>query len=114
MEFEVVSYQDENGNSPVDEFLDDLSKTQPILYRQTQAGIGRLRYRGNHGFPLTKAIGDGLYELRVGGQDIARVLWFFVAGAKIVFVEAFVKKTSGIPDVNRKRALQRRDSYLKR
>lgn len=114
MEFEIVFYTDEQGNSPIDRFLEDLGRTNPVLLRQTQIGIEKLRQKYNHRFPLTKAIGDDLYELRVGGKDIVRVLWFFMIDARIVLVEAFVKKTSEIPEVNRKRALQQRASFLAR
>lgn len=114
MEFEVIFYKDECGNSPIDRFLEDLGRTNPVLLRQTQIGIGKLRQRHNHRFPLTKAIGDDLYELRVGGKDTVRVLWFFMRDARVVLVEAFVKKTSDIPEINRKRALQRRASFLAR
>lgn len=114
MEFKIVFYLDELGNSPIDQFLEDLGRTHPALLRQTQIGIEKLRQRRNHRFPLTKAIGEGLYELRVGGTDTVRVLWFFLAGARIVLVEAFVKKTSDIPEVKHTRALRRRASYLAR
>jgi len=114
MEYELIFYTDERGNSPIDQFLEALGRTHPVLLQQTRIGIGKLKQRVNHGFPLTKEIGDGLYELRVGGKDIVRMLWFFVAGGRIVLVEAFVKKTTRIPEVTRKRALQRRASYLAR
>ena len=114
MEYELIFYTDERGNSPIDQFLEDLGRSHPVLLQQARIGIGKLRHRNNHGFPLTKAIGDGLYELRVGGKDIVRVLWFFVAGARIVLVEAFVKKTADLPEVNRARALRRRADHLAR
>ena len=114
MEFEVILYRDERGNSPIDEFLDDLKNRQPVLHRQTDAGIRRLADRRSHRLPLTKAIGDGLFELRVGRTDIVRVLWFFVTDAKIVVVEAFVKKTDKTPEQNRTRALRRKEDYLRR
>ena len=114
MEFEVVFYRDEHGNSPIDEFLDDLKQRQPMLHRETDAGIRKLRNRRAHGLPLTRAVGDGLYELRIGRRNIVRVLWFFMTGAKIVVVEAFVKKTDKIPEQHRRRALHRKENYLRR
>lgn len=114
MEYRVVFYRDENGKSPVDGFLDDLQRHNVVLYELTQYGIRKLRDRRNHRAPLTKDVGDGLLEMRVGRKDTARVLWFFTAGTKIVLVHGFVKKSKKLPERDREIALRRRSDYLSR
>ncbi|MCX6377103.1 MAG: type II toxin-antitoxin system RelE/ParE family toxin [Armatimonadetes bacterium] len=114
MEFEIVLYTDAAGNSPVDEFLDDLRIRQPHLHNVTESGIRKLQRRMNHHEPITKHVGEGLYELRCGHKDITRVLWFFFAGAKIVLVHGLVKKTDRIPAADMIMALARKADYLRR
>ena len=114
MEFELVLYEDSNGFKPVKEFLRRLRTENISLHKLVIDGIGKLQNRTNHGEPLTKYIGDDLYELRVGRKDTARVLWLFVAGAKIVLLSGFVKKTNEIPKNERTKALSRKADYLRR
>jgi phage-related protein len=52
----------------------------------------------NLGEPHTKAIGDGLFELRLkGAEGIARVFFCTLIGRRIVMLHSFVKKTNKIP-----------------
>ena len=49
--------------------------------------------------PHSRAMGDGLFELRPRGRSgIARALYCFLMGQRIVVVHAFVKKTPQTPD----------------
>ncbi len=114
MEFDVEFYEDERGNSPVEEFLDDLKRRQWPLYIVTDLALRKLRNRRNHRPPLTKAVGDGLFEVRSGRKDISRVLWFFTKGRKIILVHGFVKKSDDLPDNHRQIALRRMADYLRR
>ena len=44
--------------------------------------------------PQSRAMGDGLFELRPRGREgIGRALYCFVIGRRVVVVHAFVKKT---------------------
>ena len=48
--------------------------------------------------PYSKAMGDGLFELRVKfASDITRIFYFFVVNNKIVLTNGFVKKTMRTP-----------------
>ena len=48
--------------------------------------------------PYSKMIGDGLLELRVKqGNDIVRLLYFFIIGKKIIITNGFTKKTNKTP-----------------
>ena len=50
------------------------------------------------GMPHTRAMGDGLYELRLkAAEGIARVLYCTIVGRKIVMLHQFIKKTDKTP-----------------
>lgn len=94
MEYRIVFYTTEAGETPVVEFLDSLRGNNDILLKLISAGLRKLKDRGNHGPPLTAAIEGtrSLYELRVGGTDIARVFFFFQRDRQIVCTHGYVKK----------------------
>ncbi|MBY0380175.1 MAG: type II toxin-antitoxin system RelE/ParE family toxin [Burkholderiales bacterium] len=55
-------------------------------------------FGGNLGLPLSKALGAGLFELRLKGQEgIARVFYCTIIGKKIIMLHSFIKKTDKIP-----------------
>jgi phage-related protein len=50
------------------------------------------------GMPHTRAMGDGLFEIRLkGAEGIARVMYCTFIGKRIVMLHAFVKKTDKTP-----------------
>lgn len=52
----------------------------------------------NLGLPHTRALGDGLFELRLkGAEGIARVLYCTLVKRRIVMLHQFVKKTRKTP-----------------
>jgi len=69
----------------------------------------RMRVVGaNLGEPHTKAMGDGLFELRLmGAEGIARVMYCTLSGRRIVMLHGFVKKTQKTPRVELETALRR-------
>ena len=96
MEFEVVFYVTANGYAPVREFLLELKASDPDDFAAVAAGLEKLRHRQNHREPLTKALGDGLFELRHVGKLNTRVLWFFMRGRRIIAVHAIRNKGQAI------------------
>ena len=60
-------------------------------------GLAKLRDRQNHREPLSKALGDGLFELRHVGKLNTRVMWFFVKGHRIIAVHGIRNKGRAIP-----------------
>lgn len=55
-------------------------------------------YGPDLGMPHTRAMGKGLFELRLKAEEgIARVLYCTVVGRKIVLLHQFVKKTDKTP-----------------
>lgn len=62
----------------------------------------------NIGEPHTKAFGDGLFELRLKGQEgIARVFYCTQIGRKIVMLHSFMKKTQKTPLREKEIAMKR-------
>ena len=60
------------------------------------AGLSKLRHRQYHGEPLSKALVDGLFELRHVGKLNTRVLWFFMKGRRIIAVHGIRNKGQAI------------------
>ena len=55
-------------------------------------------YGPDLGMPHTRAMGDGLFELRLkAGEGIARVLYCTMVGKRIVMLHQFIKKTDKTP-----------------
>ena len=64
MDFSVEFYETAGGRCPVREFLDDLKRSDPYDFAAVLAGLAKLRNRRYHAEPLSKALGNGLFELR--------------------------------------------------
>ena len=113
MEFRVLFYETEEGNKPLVDFLELLRGRQPTLHRLVIAGLRKLRQRQHHGPPLTTPIEgvDGLFELRVGGTNIARVFFFFRPGQEIVCTHGYVKKSQRLDSVEVARAARYRAEW---
>lgn len=57
-----------------------------------------VRFGANLGLPHTRALGGGLFELRLSGlQGIARVFFCLRIGKRIVLLHGFIKKTQETP-----------------
>ena len=92
LKFEVVFYEKENGECPVEDFLDSLD----VKMRAKMVGLLELlEEKGNQlREPYSKAIDDGIFELRCKvGNNITRVLYFFYYEGRIILTNGFVKKT---------------------
>lgn len=62
----------------------------------------------NLGMPHTRAMGDGLFEVRAKAREgIGRVFYCTVVGQRIVILHAFVKKTERTPQREWKVARER-------
>lgn len=58
--------------------------------------------------PHTKALGDGLFEMRLKSMEgIARVMYCTVIGRKIVMLHSFIKKSPHTPPNELETALRR-------
>ena len=90
------------------EFLDDLRESDPDDFAAIMAGLAKLRSRHYHRPPLSKSIGDGLFELRHVGKLNSRMLYFFVKGRRIINVHGIRSKATKIAARDRKVALDRK------
>ena len=92
----VVFYIDENGHSPVEEFLESLDTKTQVRFDWS---IEQLRIRNVRAQePLVRHLEGKLWELREeSGTNIYRILYFFFSGRQIVFLHGFHKKTQKTP-----------------
>lgn len=95
--FEVEYYEKSDGTFPAEEFiLSQDIKMQTKLFRLLEL----LELKGNElREPYSKSLSDGIFEIRaIQGNDITRVLYFFVVDKKIILTNGFVKKTQKTPE----------------
>jgi phage-related protein len=97
MDFSVELYESESGASPVRQFLDELKASDPDDFVAVLAGLTKLRNRQYHREPLSKPLGEGLFELRHVGKLNTRVLWFFVKNRRIIALHGIRNKGQSIP-----------------
>lgn len=82
----------------------------PVGFRAYYAKITeRLIIIGPHlGMPFTRAMGKGLFELRIRGKEgISRIFYCTVKENKIVMLHGFIKKSQKTPLKELKIAKQR-------
>src|ERR1044072_2277372 len=109
----VVFYRDEQGGSPVREFLRRLDE-------DAQHSIGwaieQLRVRNVQAHePLVRHLEDKLWELRRESRtNIYRVIYFFFAGRRIILVHGFQKKTQKTPRQELEIARARYRAFIQR
>lgn len=98
MDFDVIFYEDTNRKKPVQKFLDEVYGKNLKLWSVCIGGIEKIKHRIYQKEPLSKSLGDGLYEIRVRSKnDIARIIYAFAKGQQIILLHGFVKKTQKTP-----------------
>ena len=98
MDFKIIFYKDDKGNSPVEEFLVELSGTNEALFNQASKAIEKIKNRAYHKEPLSKYLAPGLWELRVmAGTDILRIIYTFEKGQIVILLHSFIKKQRETP-----------------
>jgi hypothetical protein len=109
--FIVEFFEKSDGTYPAEEFIlsQDL-KMKSRLYRT----LAVLETDGNNiREPYSKFLGDGIYEVRVQqGNNIARILYFFVVNRKIILTNGFIKKSQKTPKSEINKAKKFRSEYL--
>ena len=87
-----IEYYSETVQDEVLALPDTLAARYVVLTRRIEA-VGP-----NLGPPHTEAFGDGLFELRLKGQEgIARVFFCTLIGRRVMVLHSFVKKTQKTP-----------------
>ena len=81
--------------------IDFIDNMEISLKAKTYSLFDILEQRGNAlREPHSKALGNGLFELRVKGKDnIARLFYCFGSGKKIYILHGFIKKSQKTPKV---------------
>ena len=111
--FTVNFYEKPDGECPVEDFI----KAQPLKMRVKIARmLDLLEEKGNLlRMPYSEHLGDGIFQIRTQiGNDITRILYFFVIGREIILTNGFVKKTPETPVGEIELAKQYRAEYFKR
>ena len=79
-EFNVVFYENTNGDIPVQDFLlslDNKMRAKMLLSIRLVKEYGYLSR-----LPYSEELEDGIFELRAkSGSNISRILYFFVVGS---------------------------------
>ena len=99
---------------PVSGIPGELKASDPDDFAAVVAGLAKLRNRQYHREPLSKALGDGLFELRHVGKLNTRVLWFFMKNRRIVLLNAIRNKGQAIPARELGTARERMRDWRKR
>jgi phage-related protein len=88
----AITYYSEAVQEQILELPDTLAARYIVLTRRMVA-LGP-----NLGEPHTKAVGDGLFELRLkAAEGIGRVFFCTLIGRRIVMLHCFIKKTNKTP-----------------
>lgn len=111
--FRIEFYESASGRIPVEQFLlslDNKMRTKAIHE------LMLLREKGNAlREPYSKALADGLFELRIQQSgNAARIFYFFFIGSKIVLTNGFIKKTPRTPTTELDRAKRFKADYERR
>jgi phage-related protein len=102
----LVFFRTDTGSEPVREWLLALAKADR---RIVGAGLKDLEFGWPIGMPLCRALGGGLFELRVSlrSRRIARVI-VCVHDGELFALHGFIKKTQKTPDSDLKLARKRK------
>ena len=107
----VDFYYKSTGECPIQEYLDSL----PLKLRaKTMRTIMLLEEFGTElRMPYSENIGDGIFELRsIVGNNITRVIYFFMEGNTAILTNGFTKKTQKTPVSEIEKAKKYRSDYF--
>lgn len=112
--FEVEFYKFEDGTKPAGQFIRSIEDEK--LRAKVIRSVKLLETFGNElRMPDSEHIEDGIYALRtIQGNNIARCLYFFFSGKKIIVTNGFIKKTQKAPQEEIAIAKERRADYEQR
>jgi phage-related protein len=112
MDKKIVFYEDEEGSSPVEQFLDRLDESAKAKITARIEFLGK--YWRHVRRPLVDYLEDGLYELRVQfAKDKVRVIFAYMFKDYIVLLHGIIKRTAKVPENDKLIAKQRRVHFEK-
>ena len=92
-------------HNDVEEFIKSLENQTVAKVLRT---IDLLEQFGNRlGLPHSKGLGQGLFELRIRGQQEVRIFYIFYRNT-VILLSGFVKKSNATPRHELKRALDKK------
>lgn len=92
MAWDLRCYLDGRGRNPVDSFIEELPEADRALVRARIVFLGEVGNRARE--PLSKSLGEGLYELRVRAS---RIFYCFKPRRVVVLLHGFSKKSQKTP-----------------
>lgn len=108
----ILFYKNEQGEAPVEEFLDSLLPKQAQKLTWVMQLIEERSRVSTQYFKKLSGTED-IWEIRAQmGSDIFRVLGFFTVNNTFVATNGFQKKTMEIPQTEIKLAQKRKQEYL--
>lgn len=108
----AIFYIDEEGYSPVEEFLDRLDESAKAKITARIEFLGKYWHQVRR--PLVDYLEDGLYELRVQfAKDRVRVIYAYMFKNYIVLLHGIIKRTAKVPENDKSIAKQRRIHFEK-
>ncbi len=98
-----IAYYDEDVEKSV------MQLPSTLVVRYIRISNLMMEFGGNLGMPHTKSLGNGLFEIRLKGQEgIARVFYCTMINHNIVILHSFIKKTDKIPSKELDIAIKRK------
>jgi len=113
MRYTIEFYSTASGIEPVKTFVESLeSKVIAKLLRVIELLENNGPYVRQ---PYSRYLREGIFEIRVKqGNNIVRILYFFVIGGKIILTNGFVKKTVRTPRREIEKAKKYKEDYERR
>ncbi|MEK6657243.1 MAG: type II toxin-antitoxin system RelE/ParE family toxin [Nitrospirota bacterium] len=113
MAYTAVFYESEDGDKPVEEFLDSLNKAQKGKVIRLIEILETLGH--NIPFPYSSQIQGRLTELRTQlGKEKIRLLYYAASDRAYVILHGFIKRTSKVPEDAIRIALNRMEDHEER
>jgi phage-related protein len=111
--YNLVFYTTERGDSPIDDFLDELDKKSRA---KVAAYLSLLEEQGpNLKRPYADGVRGKIRELRIHhSSNQYRILYFFQLRKQIVLVHAFSKKTQQLKEKDIELAERRMEDWMRR
>lgn len=111
--YNLVFFASERGDSPIDDFLDELDKKSRA---KVAAHLTLLGEQGpNLKRPYADVVRGKIRELRIHHRSNQyRILYFFQVRDQIVLVHAFAKKTQQVKEKDIELAERRMEEWMQR
>jgi len=111
MDWEVVFYQDKQGDEPVKDFI--LGQPDGAIAEILHVLKLLRQFNITLGMPYVRKIDkSGLRELRIKhGSDIYRIFFFAYTGKKFILLHAILKKEDKTPESDKVLAIKRMNDY---